>query len=261
MTDWLPRPFRKTARSKQLIAVFANDAYRPVLQNWMAAMQRIGIRNYMVVALDRKLFCYLEARGVRTLYRPCEPALGELWIHRLNVISELLERGHDVIHSDADAVWLKNPLPYLDALPHDMLFSQGTVWPPDVQEQWGFVLCCGFFMLRSNVRTRSFVRKLKARVRRDRDDQISCNRLLCETGTRWEEARQPYPLTFRGTGLICSPEVREGHCGDLTLALLPHRLFQRLFEEHEGVYVRHLLSEKSSEGVMQVLERHGCKFA
>ena len=50
----------------------------------------------------------------------------------------------DFVHSDADAVWLKNPLISFGKTAFDLLASQGTIWPLDVFEQWRFVLCCGF---------------------------------------------------------------------------------------------------------------------
>ena len=250
--------FRKT--KKKTIIVFANYNYLPVLENWLAAMKKIEVENYLIISLDEELHLYLQKKHIDSILRPCELDLGKLWIHRIDVILELMEKGHDIIHSDADAIWLKDPLPYLNDLPQDMIFSQGTIWPPDVQEKWGFVLCCGFFLLRSNPKTLQFMRDLLKRVNEDKDDQVSCNRLLLEMGADWNSPDKPYTIDFREKQFICSETVRYGKYGKLTLALLPHKKFQRIFEKTDDVYIRHLISEKNSENIVDVLKNTGCWF-
>lgn len=260
MINYLKSKFAKKKASKQTIIVFANYNYLPVLENWMIAMKNLNIDDYMIISLDEDLYTYLKGKQISTLLRPCELDLGKLWVHRIEVILELLQEGYDVIHSDADAVWMKDPLPYLKDLPQDMLFSQGTIWPPDVQEKWVFVLCCGFFMLRSNKKTLQFTKKLLKRVKEDRDDQVSCNRMLLEQNTVWSKPTSSYTIDFREKQFICSPYVRTGTCNKLTLALLPHQKFQRIYEESDEIYIRHLISEKNSENIVDVLKNSGCWF-
>lgn len=243
-----------------IILVFANYSYLPVLENWLAAVKKIDVDNYLVISLDEKLYQYLQEKKIATLLRPCDMDLGQLWIHRIEIILELLEEGYNIIHSDADAIWLKDPQPYLEKLSHDMIFSQGTIWPPDVQEKWGFVLCCGFFYLRSNPQAVKFVRKLSGRVRKDKDDQISCNRVLLESGIVWDEPFQRYKIDFRNREFVCSHHVRSGKSNDMSIALLPHAQFQRIFEKENDVYIRHIISEKNSDDIINVLEDSGCKF-
>jgi len=249
-----------TYKNNQKIIVFANYNYLSILENWLAAMKKISVENYLIISLDEELHLHLQKLNIDSLFHPCELNLGKLWIHRINVILELMEKGYDILHSDADAIWLKDPLPYLNTLSQDMIFSQGTIWPPDVQEKWGFVLCCGFFLLRSNPQTISFVKELAKRVREDKDDQVSCNRLLLKEPVIWKEPSDIYTIDFRGTQFTCSHQVRLGKSKNLNLALLPHIAFQRVFEETNNVYVRHLISEKTSDDIMKVLDRHGCKF-
>jgi len=223
-------------------------------------MKKIDVQYYLIISLDEKLHIYLQEKNINTLLRPCELDLGKLWIHRVDVILELMEEGYDIIHSDADAVWIKDPLPYLETLPQDMLFSQGTIWPPDVQDKWGFVLCCGFFIIRSNKKTLQFFKELLERVKQDKDDQVSCNRLLLEKNTIWDQPSNPYTIDFRGKQFICSHQVRKGKTKGLSIGLLPHSSFQRLFEVSDDVYVRHLISEKESDDILNVLEQYGCRF-
>lgn len=248
------------AKKDPLIIVFANYNYLIVLENWLAAIKRLNIENYLIISLDNKLHLELQERRINSRLRPCELDLGKLWIHRVDIILELLEEGYDVIHSDADAVWIKDPLPFLKELPHDMIFSQGTIWPPDIHEKWGFVLCCGFFLLRSNRNTRQFVKTLSDRVRKDRDDQVSCNRLLQENGLIWDMPNETYQLSFRNHSFVCSNECIIGKTKSLSTVLLPHSKFQRIVEYTDDVYVKHLISEKNSYDIMEILAQNGCKF-
>ena len=251
---------KKKEKKKISIFVFANYNYLPVLQNWIIAIEQNSIKNFIIIALDKQLYKHLVSHNIPTILRPCELDLEKLWIHRVKVLMEFMQNGYDIIHSDADAIWFKDPLPYLNAMPQDMIFSQGTIWPPDVQEKWGFVLCCGFFMLRSNKKTLHFMQDLLKRVKEDKDDQVSCNRLLLEMNTIWDEPIHSYTIDFRDKQFVCTPTVRNGACGKLTLGLLPHNKFQRIFEEADDVYVRHLISEKNSEDIVDVLKNTGCWF-
>lgn len=223
-------------------------------------MKKIDVKNYLIISLDEELHVHLQQNNINSLFRACELDLGKLWIHRVDVILELMENGHDIIHSDADAIWLKDPQSYLQTLQYDMIFSQGTIWPPDVQKEWGFVLCCGFFFLRSNPHTLQFVRELAQRVREDKDDQVSCNRLLLEKNVIWDKPVDMYTIDFRDKQFSCSMQVRSGKSKNLNIALLPHNTFQRVFEEADDVYVRHLIAEKNSDSILEVLEQHGCRF-
>ena len=87
-----------------LILAFANSAYREVLHNWLAALARLGIRNFRVIACDRPLASDLEAQGVPVDFRPCSTEPGDFWVHRVRVLEDYLEQGVDIIHSDLDAV-------------------------------------------------------------------------------------------------------------------------------------------------------------
>ncbi len=252
--------FRKQKPSNTMIVVFSDYNYLEVLENWIAAMERIDIHDYTVISLDEKLHKYLLKKGIKSILKPCNKDLEKLWIHRVDILLELMEEGHDIIHSDADAVWLKDPLPFLEKLPHDMIFSPGTVWPHDVHEKWGFVLCCGFFFLRSNPQTLAFMKQLAVQVRHDKDDQASCNRLLYQKGIVWDKPEDLYEITFKHTRFVSSKQLRSGSSKDLKIALLPNRSFQRIYEEYDNVYIRHLMSDKNSDDIMSVLEEFGCRF-
>jgi len=246
--------------NKTYIITFANYNYLPVLENWLEALKIINVNNFMVISLDEKIHNYLLNKNINSRLKPCELDLGKLWIHRVEVIAELLDEGYDIIHTDADAVWLKNPISYLNKIKSDMIFSQGTHWPNSAYKKWNFVLCCGFFYLKNRSNTKQFIKKLLKRVKKDRDDQVSCNNILLEDGVEWTIPKDTYTLSFREKEFLCSKEIIFGKTSSLEIALLPHNKFQRISETSKEVYVKHLISEKNSDDIMTILEESGCKF-
>lgn len=243
-----------------IVIVFANQGYLPVLNNWLYAIDQLGVSNYLVVALDDKLYANMASRGIPVLLRTCNPALESLWVHRLQVIQEILNVGFNVLHSDADAVWLKNPLEkYIYNQPYDLIFSQGSFWPLDVYKSWGFVLCCGFFFMSANSVILQWIETLVDRVKHDKDDQVSVNRLLLEKNIQWPEA-DSYALDFQGKRFCCYKDVLIGKGSELSIALLPHARFQRVKDQDDDVYIKHIISAKKTDSIMQVLQDNNCLF-
>ena len=174
--------------------------------------------------------------------------LCDLWVQRIRVFSALAAAGEEFIHSDIDAMWIRNPLQAGSARDsaEDLLFSQGTVWPPDIHDQWGFVLCCGWFWAKPSAAAQRFFEALETDVQRTGDDQVSVNRLLAAQQVRWSHSRQgEYQRTFGDRDVQCWSHVIRGQAGSLSIALLPQREFQRLPDDPEQVVVKHYLTPKN----------------
>ncbi|MGH6677681.1 MAG: putative nucleotide-diphospho-sugar transferase, partial [Bradyrhizobium sp.] len=182
---------------KTKIVCFINGSYLRIALNWLRGIEEIGISEFAtIVTMDLKSRLVFATKKVRTMHRPMPSwRLDDLWRHRTLVIAEILEDGFDVIHSDADAVWLRNPLPLIFDGNEDLVFSQGTIWPQESLEKRGFVLCCGLFAARSNDRTKRFFGDLIGRLRCDPDDQRVLNLLVDERFPDWEIDR-PYKHSF-----------------------------------------------------------------
>lgn len=246
------------AKDNTVIIVFANNAYRKVLDNWLIGIKRLGIENILVFALDVTLGKYLDDSGVANFVINIESELGALWIKRVEIIMDILEAGYHVVHSDADAVWLKNPVQqYFTHSPYDMIFSQGTYWPPDVHEKWGFVLCCGLFYIKSCEQTLWVLRAIHESTLKTRDDQIACNRIIRDLGVKWDIAEE-YWLEYNGKPFRCSPKPITGISAGLRIMLLPHQAFQRIAELAENIYIKHHISNKNSESKISQLKACDC---
>ena len=101
-----------------------------MLQNWLWHVRRHASLEPMVFALDRELLKVCQQQGL-----PCvlqDPAafkadmqrqgkkfthVGVSKLHSLKAVQSLVEAGHDLIFSDVDVAWLKDPGPYLASEP------------------------------------------------------------------------------------------------------------------------------------------------
>lgn len=248
--------------SEPLVITFADSNYRPLLALWLDQLQALGIGRLRVYALDAPLLDWCRERGVDAAGLPWQGNLRDLWVQRIRIFSALLAGGEDFIHSDVDAIWVRNPLEAGSAreCDEDLVFSQGTLWPPDVFSRWGFVLCCGWFRARPTAGARRFFAALEPDVAASGDDQLSVNRVLAAVPMRWECGHGPdYRLPFNGTSLACWTRPIRGASRDasLSVALLPHREFQRLPEDSDAALIKHYLTPKDCGQKLAIFRRLG----
>lgn len=260
------------SEQKCVTLVFADSGYENVVQNWLLHAKIAGARNHLIVALDKPLHEKLQSQGEHSVAAPHPGSLDALWQYRVFCVAHALNLGYHICHSDADAVWLQDPTEdlLLDTTV-DITFSQGTIWPLDVFEKWGFVLCCGLFGIRSTKASRAFVEDWLTAVTDDPDDQRSLNRLLMNRKVIWQ-TKPSRRLRFRDHDITCFEEPLMGLSSlsgndsatptateKLTTKLLPHALYQRVLEQHPQPVVRHILSdEKNAKSVEEVLAAAGC---
>ncbi len=249
-------------KSKPLVIAFSDCSYLPLLQLWLQRLGQLGVDRVKVFCLDAVTSDWCASQRVAAAQIHWSGDLRDLWVQRIAVFSDLLARGEGFIHSDIDAIWVRNPLEAGSA-PHsaeDLIFSQGTVWPPDVHDRWGFVLCCGWFWAKATAAARSFFQALEADVRRTGDDQISVNRLLIKLGLGWN-CRPPgeYQLSFHDRVVQCWSRPVRAASGTtpLSVALLPHREFQRLPENSDHAVVKHYLTPKNCLQKLSILRTYG----
>ena len=199
------------------IITLSNFSYREVALNWVKHIENLGIRNYEVVCVNKPCYEYLREKGAKvsfpkriSLFRKAdEPRYkirrrAERWlsafrltqhknkkltiqwklIWKLMVTQDFLAAGHDVILSDSDALWLKDPV-------EDLFYSNSndvvasTVWadnafPPKFREKYGYTLCTGWIGFRSNPKAIGLLDRVmaKAKWRRETSDQRAFNNFL-----------------------------------------------------------------------------------
>ncbi|MCB0322927.1 MAG: hypothetical protein KDD69_05115 [Bdellovibrionales bacterium] len=246
----------------------ANRAFLPLLENWLTRMCQLGVENLLVTALDREVFLFAKRQGVSTIY--C-PSCGTRRIHRMKtrVVEHFLARGFDVVLSDVDAVWLKNCLDYLQAPElerYDALFSIEYGYPKPLEQAWGFVLCPGFYFIRSRAATRELLGAwVDAQRRRPNShDQHALNYLLYEAGISWRVV-QSRPLSDTGIAAsavqIYSEAMIEGAFSmgghHYSVGALPLLQFRRgVFHAETEPYMAHIGSGPDVAAKIARLKEH-----
>jgi hypothetical protein len=82
-------------------------------------------------------------------------AQARVWQYRTDITRQLLTSGYDVLVSDLDAYWLRNPFTFIDPLLSqgvDVVGSRGS-FPPSVFEIFNASLCLGFVYYRASNKT------------------------------------------------------------------------------------------------------------
>ena len=177
----------KRAGGMPIVACFASSpAWVPIVANWHAHVESTGIRSTMVISLDSRTLA--AVRGMprlrqATFAQPIPKLIerGSVWIHRWVAMWKLLEHNLTVLHSDADAIFLRNPLSLLHGITSSIIVSHG-------QSNAEWLGCMGWLMLRPEPEVRRFVSSLIRKLRRldAMDDQMNFNRALTyKTGMQW----------------------------------------------------------------------------
>eukprot|EP00953_Heterococcus_sp_UTEX-ZZ885_P038791 19902-Heterococcus_DN1.PRE.3 len=107
----------------------------------------------------------------------------DAWLYRWHASMHMLHAGYDVIATDADALWVNNPLQScLSGVHADMLVSQGGGNPVESIPIFGSPVCMGFLYIRSSRKARALiadmVQALEAGTYGDKDDQKAFNLML-----------------------------------------------------------------------------------
>lgn len=234
-----------------VVVVSASFDYAPVLVNWLANMERLGLRNWLVVCFDKQMRQFLARRGATSIVLCVAKRMRhqDIWLARLAILRDLVSKGIPVTLSDLDAMWLKDATPYLHVA--DVVASRGT-HPTWASDAWGAALCMG--LVRFNPHSEAFVNLFLQR-KGITDDQCALNAGLKMANITWTTA---LPLPFvnsstTDTGMI----TVEG----ITVALLPHSTFVRRCEfegrASSGVVVEHCYTPKTARSKRDSLRKRG----
>lgn len=243
-----------------VIIAVANYAYKDIVDNWVFQMKKLGIDNFLIIALDKQLYAHLSSQGVNAFLDVLViEDIIDLWRKRIEIYEKVVRMGVNLVHSDLDAVWLRNPMIYFTDQSVDLVFSQGTYWPKHVHEKWGFVLCCGLFYAGSNKNNIQLFQEMREILDDAGDDQAAINELIYQDNVEWE-IDSGYTIPFSDKQLLASRKMMVGLGNKYSINILPHHLFQRLHNAKEKAYVKHIYSPKNNESTKDVLIGSGCYF-
>ncbi|KAK6938791.1 Nucleotide-diphospho-sugar transferase [Dillenia turbinata] len=118
----LSKILEEVAIRKELIVALANSNVRGVLEVWLNSIKRVGITNYLVVALDDATETFCKSNDVPMYTRDPDKDVDSIGRTggnhaisglKFRVLREFLQLGYSVLLSDVDIVYLQNPFDYL----------------------------------------------------------------------------------------------------------------------------------------------------
>jgi len=190
-TNNLPQPFIAfvdavyTYKHGDLVLfTMASKSYARAAANWAANLHALNVTSgYFIAGIGE------ACKDVQNLFPPavCQTIPGAHYSGfggamglRLQLIISAVEAGVNVMHSDADAIWIRSPFetnsPFRSKQV-DIVASRGT-FPGGANKKFGFggTVCCGLIRLNSSPGTRAILQTaMKIFVN---DDQIAINNAL-----------------------------------------------------------------------------------
>jgi len=160
-----------------LIVTFCNYEYIRIALNWITCLQKVNVYSYLIIATDEEAFDALTNKKANVIYSPgnLPKRSGTGWKWRFQTISNLLNSGFNILHSDLDAIWLKNPLDLIDDESDIIVSMDRGGWPPKTFEKLGFTMCMGWIYLKSTDIVKNALLKILDSKTTDIDDQQEFN--------------------------------------------------------------------------------------
>ncbi|KAI8025789.1 Arabinosyltransferase RRA3 [Camellia lanceoleosa] len=118
----LAKILEKVAVNKELIVALANSNVKDMLEVWFSSIQKVGIPNYLVIALDEEIAKLCQSKDVPVYRRDPDEGIDSVartgGNHavsglKFHILREFLQLGYSVLLSDVDIVYLQNPFYHL----------------------------------------------------------------------------------------------------------------------------------------------------
>nr|XP_043618480.1 arabinosyltransferase RRA3-like [Erigeron canadensis] len=119
----LAKILKKVAVKNELIVALANSNVKPVLELWFTSIKKVGIPNYLVVALDDGIVDFCKENDV-PFYTNEDHNIVDKSVAKTDdrhavsglkfrILREFLQLGYSVLLSDVDIVYIQNPFDYI----------------------------------------------------------------------------------------------------------------------------------------------------
>lgn len=208
--------------------------YFPVFMNWLVYFHRIcpSVANIYFICLDTAIEKQLPKYGLscaHVFHVSAATAVHDIWLVRTRLTHSLLENGYDVLLTDADALWLNNPFPYIEQyISSDIVSSRGS-FPESIGKKLGATLCMGFTFVKANEYTSKLWAEIAAQMAKqpNPDDQREVNSVLFNHNLHYAIKPTYVGSTEYSTGHF----TLHGH--EYGVTLLPHAKFRRICDQEK----------------------------
>ena len=198
-----------------LTSCSGGGAYLALLAQWLYRVRRVSSITMTVATHDRQRDQLLK---VTQLHSHCRLVFYGLdaqvayYKWRMRVLIATLSVYSHVLLCDLDAIWFRDPTPFMLAPGVDLVFTSG-ISPLKMLRAYGFTLCMGAASFSS--RTLGFLRATEARMLNG--DQKAANDELQQLNPSWLAAA--FPLTYTATLLAPCANGTDGRCGPVELKI------------------------------------------
>ena len=163
------------------IIAFGDCKYKRIALNWAKHLEKLNIKNYTVISLDKKIFNFLTKHGINAELLELDMFGGRenrsWWTLRFQVMYDKLLESNGIIHSDLDAVWLKNPEKFID-YKYDIISSSGNM-PRRIYDELNLSLCMGWVFFKNNDKVKKIFKDILSSEKAF-DDQVALNNYLMD---------------------------------------------------------------------------------
>lgn len=226
MVSWLS-PDKQSPVLLQVVS----EEYLRLQRNFFLVMQRntaFSTKNIYLVCLDESSKRFIDAnfpfRCVRAKGVPPYPGV---WEFRTRVMMCLVKNDFDVLMSDSDALWLRDPIPELAAIKGDLVVQRGSFPQKASEPFYGTTMCMGFALFRAGgAGMVTLLEELLRDTIKYRDDQWGINAAVIRLNIQWDynQSRSDmrrFESTALGYGIVADLP------GNFTVAYLPNSQYSR----------------------------------
>lgn len=243
-----------------------NYGYRGIMMNWVCNMRHLGITNFVIAALDADLYKFAYTRSLPTYLENTifdglnssiisdasygSDSFKQLTKMKSRVVVRLLKEGYNVVWTDSDIIYFKNPLADMWSYNADLAIQTNA---PDNEPMNGRRrLNSGFYLARSNEATiQAFEDIIKFAAKSRMSEQPCFYDVMCGKEGQTAEGDD----TCRYNGMVVKlldrhvyPNGITDGIWDVAPGTIPER-FPNLFILHNNWV-------KGADGKRQRFERH-----
>ncbi|KAI8526995.1 hypothetical protein RHMOL_Rhmol12G0042400 [Rhododendron molle] len=183
-------------KNRTVVLAIAGYNYKDMLMSWVCRLKSLLISNFLVCALDPEIYEFAILQGLPVFKDSLAPTnisfndchFGTQCFQRVTkvksrLVLQILKLGYNVLLSDVDVYWFKNPLPFLYSFGPSVLVAQSDEYnqtgPINVPRR----LNSGFYFARNDVSTVAALEKVvKHAATSNLSEQPSFYDTLCGEG-------------------------------------------------------------------------------
>lgn len=257
----------KVIINNTIILSALNYGYRGIMMNWVCNMRHLGISNFVIAALDADLYKFAYTRSLptyleNTIFDGLNSSLitdatygsdsfKQLTKMKSRVVVRLLKEGYNVIWSDCDIIYFRNPLQNIWGYNVDLAIQTNA---PDNEPMNGRRrINSGFYLARSNAPTIKAFEDIIAYASKSRMSEQPCfYDVMCGKEGQTAEGDD----TCRYNGMVVKLLDRHKYPNGITDGIWD-TTSGKIAERFPSLFILHNNWVKGAEGKRRRFERHG----